>query len=219
MNTTTVIHPARSTERGHVNTGKILLRILGILLVAYLAFFCYVAAHEWAGHVLADSLVFARHGTTIARLEVIVQWLTVSLQDGRWSVGLAPFRIGGEVVSAIYREPFAITDWERGFVDLSGSGMTTLISLIALAVLHMRKNTRRFPWFMVFFILYSMIFDQVLYTFTGSDPEPLVSAVLMGVNPVLFKGLVIGLALLQGWLLVRFVLRYHRERQAAASLA
>jgi hypothetical protein len=59
-----------------------------------------------------------------------------------------------------------------------------------------------------------MIFDQVLYTFTGSDPEPLVSAVLMGVNPFLFKGIVIGLVLLQGWLLIRFVIRFRRARQA-----
>jgi hypothetical protein len=59
-----------------------------------------------------------------------------------------------------------------------------------------------------------MIFDQVLYTFTGPDPEPLVAAVLMGVDPSLFKGIVIGLVGLQSWLFVRFVLNYRRSRQA-----
>jgi hypothetical protein len=202
------------SNKGFVNAGKMLLRILSFLLVFYLAFFCYVAAHELTGHILGDSLVFARHGTTIAKLEVIVQWLEVTLQDGKWSMGLVPFRVGGKVVSAIPRDLFALTDWERGLGDLSGSAMTTLISLIALAMLNLRRNIRRFPWFMVFFSLASMIFDQVLYTFTGPDPEPLVSAVLMGVNPLLFKGIVIGLVLLQGGLLVRIGIRYRRGRQA-----
>jgi hypothetical protein len=216
---TTNIRYLRSKNRGLVNIGKWTLRILGLLVMAYLAFFCYVAAHELAGHILGDRLDFAWHGTTFEKLEVIVQWLTVKLQDGRWSMGLVPFRIGGEVVSAIPRDLFTMTDWDRGFGDLSGSAMTTLISLITLTVLNLRKNIRRFPWFMLFFILFSMIFDQVLYTFTGPDPEPLVSAELMGINPLLFKGIVIVLVLLQGWLLVRFVLRHYRARLATASPA
>ena len=40
-------------------TWKMLQRILGILIAAYLAFFFYVALHEWAGHILADGLVYA----------------------------------------------------------------------------------------------------------------------------------------------------------------
>jgi hypothetical protein len=215
--TTTNIHSTQVFNKGLVNTGRMLLRILGILLMAYLAFFCYVAAHELAGHTLGDSLVFASHTTTIAKLEVIVQWLTVKLQDGKWSMGPVPFRIGGKVVSAIPHDLFTMTDWEIGFSNLSGVAITTLISLIALSVLNLRRNIRHFPWFIVFFILSSMIFDQFLYTFTGPDPEPLVSAVLMGVNPLLFKAIVVGLILLQGWLLVRFVLRYRRSKQAAVS--
>ena len=207
------------SNKGLEKAGKMLLRILSLPLVFYLAFFCYAAAHEWAGHILGDSLVFARHGTTFAKLEVIVQWLEVNLQDGRWSMGLVPFRIGGKVISAIPHDLFTITDWERGLGDLSGSGMTALISLTALTVLNLRKQLRHFPWFIVFFILFSLVFDQVLYTFTGADPEPLVSAVLMGVNPLLFKGIVIGLALLQVGLLVRLVLCYRRSRRAIAQSA
>lgn len=215
--TTTNIKLSSSLNRGFVNAGKLLLRILGILLVVYLAFFCYVAAHEWTGHLLVDALVFARHGTHLDTFEVIVQFLSVRMEAGRWIVGLVPFRIGGEIVTAIPHDIFTLTDREIGFSNLMGCGITTLISLIALTVLNLRKNIRRFPWFAGFFILSSVIFDQILYTFTGPDPEPLVSAVLMGVNPLLFKGIVIGLVLLQGWLLVRFVVRYRRARRAAAS--
>jgi hypothetical protein len=72
---------------------------------------------------------------------------------------------------------------------------------------------------MVFFSLSSMIFDQVLYTFTSPDPEPLVSAMLMGADPLLFKGIVIGLVLLQVGLLVRLVLRHRHARKSPASSA
>ena len=191
----------------------ILARIFLVVLLAYLAFFCYVAAHEWVGHIAADEFVFSRHGTTLARFDVIVQWLSVSLQDGRWSVGLAPFRIGGEVVSAIPRDPITLTEWEIGFGNFMGSGITALISLVALAVLNLRKKLAHFPWFAGFFALYSMIFDQILYTF-GNPADALDGAVQMGVNPLLFKVVVIGLIVLQGWLLVRIVIRYRRGRQA-----
>jgi hypothetical protein len=212
------IRTIQSTKK-HTNAGKMLLQIISILLLAYLAFFLYVASHELVGHILGDSLVFGWHGTTFTKINVIVQWLTLNLQDGRWSVGLAPFRIGGKVVSAIPRDLFTLSDWDRGFGDLSGSAMTFLLSLIALTVLNLRKNIRHFPWFIVFFSLSSVIFDQLLYTFTGPDPEPLVSAVRMGANPLLFKLIVIILVLLQGWLLVRFVLRYQQARRASISTA
>jgi len=209
----------RSIKGGFLNVGKILLQVLKILLIIYLAFFSFVAVHEWAGHILMDALVFASHGTHFEKLDVIVQWINVIMEGNRWSVGVAPFRIGGEVVSAIPHDIFAFTDWEVGFSNLMGSGITMLTSLIILVALNLRKNVRHFPWFAGFFILYSVIFDQILYTFTGSDPEPLVSAVLMGVNPVLFKGIVIGLVMVQGWLLIRLVFRYHRARQIAQRMA
>jgi hypothetical protein len=207
------IQVSRSKKRVLVSAGKIVLHILGILLVAYMAFFCYVAAHEWVGHILADEFVFARHGTTLARFEVIVQWFSVSLQDGRWSVGLVPFRIGGMVASAIPGDPITLTDWEIGFGNFMGSGITALISLVALTVLTLRKDLPRLPWFAGFFSLYSVIFDQILYTF-GNPADALDGAVLMGADPLLFKIIVIGLVLLQGWLLVRIGIRYLQGRQA-----
>jgi hypothetical protein len=191
----------------------ILAGIALVLLLAYLAFFCYVAAHEWVGHVLSDELVFARHGTTVEKFQVIVQWLDVSLQDGRWSVGLVPFRIGGKVVSAIPRDPVALAEWEIGFGNFMGSGITALISLVALAVLNLRKDLPHFPWFAGFFSLYSVIFDQILETF-GNPADAITGAVRMGADPLLFKIIVISLVLLQGWLLVRLVFRYRRGRQA-----
>jgi len=209
----------RSIKGGFLNVGKILMRILSILLVAYLAFFSYVATHEWAGHILTDTLVFTWHGTHFEKFDVIVQWLNVKMETGHWAVTLAPFRIGGEVVSAIPHDLFTFTDWEVGFSALMGSGITMLTSLIILVALNLCKNVRHFPWLAGFFILYSVVFDQILYTFTSSNPEPLVSAVLMGVNPVLFKGVVIGLVVLQSWLLIRFVLRYRRARQMAQQTA
>jgi hypothetical protein len=195
-------------------TGKVFLKTLGILLLAYLAFFAYVAVHEWAGHILADMFVFAIHGTHFEKLDVVIQWLNIIMGAGRWTVGFAPFRIGGEVVSAIPHDLFQFTDWEIGFSALMGSGMTMLFSLIVLTVLNLYKNVQHFPWFAIAFTLFSVIFDQVLYTFIGPNPEPLVAAVLMGMDPYLFKGIVIGLVGLQGWLFVRFVLHYRRSRQA-----
>jgi hypothetical protein len=191
----------------------ILARVALVMLLAYLAFFCYVAAHEWMGHIFSDELVFARHGTTVARFEVIVQWLDVSLQDGRWSVRLAPFRIGGKVVSAIPADPITLSDWEIGFGNYMGTGITALISLVALAVLNLRRDLPHFPWFAGFFSLYSVIFDQILETF-GNPADALDGAVRMGADPLLFKIIVIGLVLLQGWLLVRIALRYRRGRQS-----
>lgn len=47
--TTTTLQPSRSFNSRLVHAGKLTLRMLGILLVAYLAFFCYVAAHEMGG--------------------------------------------------------------------------------------------------------------------------------------------------------------------------
>jgi hypothetical protein len=217
MDTTFQPQSTNNTESKMKKTAFKMLAILAgialVLLLAYLAFFCYVAAHEWVGHVLSDELVFARHGTSVAKLEVIVQWFSISLQDGRWSVELVPFRIGGEVVSAIPRDPVTLAEWEIGFGNLMGSGITALISLIALTALNLRKDIPRFPWFAGFFSLYSMIFDQILYTF-GNPADALDGAVLMGANPLLFKIVVIGLVLLQGWLLVRLVFRYRRGRQA-----
>jgi hypothetical protein len=210
--TTTHLYLSQPLKGGLVNSGKWLLRILVILLVAYLGFFSYVAVHEWGGHIFADLLVFARHGTYIESLEVRVQWLSIMMGDGRWTAGFGPFRLGG-LTWATPHNPFPLTEWEEGFSNLMGSGITTLISLIALTVLNLRKNVRRFPWFASTFVLYTLIFDQILYTFTGPDPEPLVSAILMGINPIFFKGLVIGLVLLQLWLLVRSVLRYRRARR------
>ena len=205
----------RLIQAGLLNVGKILLQVLKILLIIYLAFFSFVAVHEWAGHILADALVFASHGTHFEKLDVIVQWINVTMEGDRWSLGAAPFRVGGEVISAIPHDIFEFSDWEVGFSNLMGSGITMITSLIILVALNLRKNVCHFPWFAGFFILYSVIFDQILYTFTGSDPEPLVSAVMMGVNPVLFKGIVIGLVMAQGWLWIRFALRYRRTRQMA----
>jgi hypothetical protein len=172
----------RSIKGGFFNVGKILARILSILLAAYLALFSYVAVHEWMGHILMDTLVYASHGTHFEKLDVIVQWINVIMEGDRWSMGVAPFRIGGEVVSAIPHNIFAFTDWEIGISLLMGSTITTLVSLVALTALSLLKNVRRFPWF----------------------------AVSMGAHPLLFKIVVIGLVMVQGWLLIRLVFRYRR---------
>ena len=127
-------------------------------------------------------------------------------------MGLAPFRIGAEVITAYPREMITLTDWENGFSILWGSGITTLLSLVFLIAVNLRKNIQCFPWFLSAFAMSSMIFDQFLYTF-GSPADALDGAVLMGINPFLFKGIVIGLVLLQSWLLIRFALHYHRARQ------
>jgi len=200
-------------KRNVTKTLEILVKVALVVLLAYLAFFCFVAAHEWAGHILADELVNARHGTTLTRLEVNVQWFSVSLQDGRWSMALVPFRIGGKVVSAVPGILFTMTDWELGFGNFMGSGITALISLVTLVGLNIRKHLPRFPWFAGFFSLSSVIFDQIFETFTN-PADALNGAVRMGVNPLLFKILVIGLVLLQGWLLVRVALRCRWGRQA-----
>lgn len=201
----------RSIKGGFLFVGKILVRVISILLMVYLAFFCYVAVHEWMGHILADTLIFASHGTHFEKLDVIVQWINVIMEGDRWSVGVAPFRIGGIVVSAIPHDIFTFTDWEVGFSALMGSGITMLTSLIILIALNLRKHLPHFPWFAGFFSLYSMILDHILETF-GNPSDFLDGAVMMGVNPDLFKGIVIGLVMVQGWLLIRLVFRYRRAR-------
>jgi hypothetical protein len=211
--TATNLQSRRILNKGFINTSKMLLRILGILLVAYLAFFSYVAIHEWVGHILADTLVYAHHGTYINALDVRVQWLAITMQDGHWKAALGSFQFGGSTWASSH-DPYSLTKWETGFSNLMGSGMTTLVALVALIVLNLRKNKCCFPWFTASFVLWIVIFDQIFYTFAGSDPEPLVSAILMGVNPFLFKGIVIGLIVLEVCLLVDYVIRYRRSRQA-----
>ena len=111
------------------------------------------------------------------------------------------------------REMITLTDWENGFSLLWGSGITTLLSLVFLITVNLRKNIQHFPWFLSAIALSSMIFDQYLYTF-GNPADALDGAIMMGVNPVLFKSIVIGLVMVQGWLLIRLVFRYRRGRQA-----
>jgi len=204
---------SRSIKGRFLFVGKILARVISVLLMIYLAFFIYLAVHEWAGHIPADALMFARHGTTIETLDVVVQSVSVKMDSGRWSVGLAPFRIGAEVITAYPREMITLTDWENGFSLLWGSGITTLLSLVFLITVNLRKNIQHFPWFLSAIALSSMIFDQYLYTF-GNPADALDGAIMMGVNPVLFKSIVIGLVMVQGWLLIRLVFRYRRGRQA-----
>jgi hypothetical protein len=140
------------------------------------------------------------------------------MESGDWAVALAPFRIGAEVVSAIPHDLFTFTDWEVGFSTLMGSGITMFTSLIILVVLNLRKNVRHFPWFAGFFSLYSMILDHILETF-GNPSDFLDGAVLMGANPLVFKIIVIGLVMVQGWLLLRLVFRYRHARQMAQQTA
>ena len=203
----------RSIKGGFLNVGKILARVLSIVLMVYLAFFSYLAVHEWMGHILCDALIYARHGTTIETFDVVVQFVSVKMEAGRWTVGLAPFRIGAEVITAYPREMITLTDWEDGFSRLWGSGITTLLSLVFLTGYNLRRNLRSFPWFAVAFALSSMLDDQFNYTF-GASPDALIGAVQMGINSSVFKGIVIGLVMVQGWLLLRLVFRYRRGRQA-----
>jgi hypothetical protein len=204
----------RSIKGGFLNVGKILLQLLKILLIIYLAFFIFLAVHEWMGHILCDALMFARHGTTIETLDVVVQFVSVKMEAGRWTVGLAPFRIGAEVITAYPKEMITLTDWENGFSILWGSGITTLLSLVFLTAYNLRRNLRSFPWFAAAFALSSILDDQFNLTF-GASPDALIGAVQMGINSSLFKGLVICLILLQGWLLLRLVFRYWCARQIA----
>jgi len=122
------------------------------------------------------------------------------------------------VVSAIPHDLFTFTDWEVGFSTLMGSGITMFTSLIILVVLNLRKNVHHFPWFAGFFSLYSMILDHILETF-GNPSDFLDGAVLMGANPLVFKIIVIGLVMVQGWLLLRLVFRYRHARQMAQQTA
>lgn len=199
----------KSIKKVLATLGKITL----VIFLAYLALFCLVVVHEFIGHIAADALVFARHGSNLARSEVIVQFLSITQQGVSWSLGLAPFRIGGKVVYAVPSDPITLTNWDIGFGNFMGSGITILFSLIALSVLNLRKDLPHFPWFAGFFSLYSVVFDQILYTF-GNPADALDGAVLMGADPLLFKIFIIFLVLLQAFLVVRIAIRYWRGRQA-----
>jgi hypothetical protein len=214
---TTDLYRSQPLYKGFVNFGKQLLQILVAIVMAFLGFWFILAAHE-GPHILADTIVFVRHGASVDALEVRALWLTVEMDVGHWTArwgSWGSFFPPATTEFVHTRDPLYLTDREIGFSNLAGCGMTALISLIALTVLNLRKNVRRISWSTVTIVLWAVIFDQLLYTFISPDPEPLVSAVQMGINPTFFKGLVIGLALLQVWLLIRYVLHYCRSRRAA----
>jgi hypothetical protein len=219
MNITT-IQPARPLKRGFVNTRKILLQIIGILLVAFVAFFSYLATHE-GGHLLADALVTANHGTKIDAFKVRVLWLSGELKDGRWigPVWTPTFSSLARVDGVIPHDSFTATEREIGFMNLMGFGAATLVALIALIGLSLDKKLRYFQWLAVAYVLSVMILDQLTETFISSQSEPLISAVLMGINPILFKGFVTGLSLLETCLVVVYIVRYFRSRRAPSSLS
>ena len=214
---TTNLLRSKPLYKGFVNFGKRLLQILVAMFMTFLGFWFILATHE-GGHILADTIVFARHGASVDALEVRALWETVEMDDGHWTARFGSwgsFFPPAKTEFVHTHDPISLTDWEIGFSNLAGSGMTALISLIALAILNLRQNVRRISWFVVVIALWAVIFDQLLYTFISPDPEPLVSALQMGINPTLFKGLVIGVVLLQVWLFVRYVLHYCRSRRAA----
>ncbi len=200
-----------------ISAGKALLRVMAGLLLVFLGLFFACAVHEWAGHILADALVFANHGTTIRVIDMRVFWLNVKLLDGRWSLQLvkwASFFPPAGISSVIPKDMnFSVTDVEIGMMNLSGCIATALISLISLVVLNLRKKFQFFPWFAVTIVVWVALFDELIYTFVSPTPEPLESAVLMGANPILVKVIVIALVLLQVGLFVRFFLRYKRLRK------
>jgi len=63
-----------------------------------------------------------------------------------------------------------------------------------------------------------MILDQLTETFISSESEPLISAMMMGINPILFKGFVIVLSILETCLVVVYIARYFRSKRAPGSL-
>lgn len=216
--TITTIHPARPLKRSLVKTGKILLQIIGILLVAFLAFFCYLATHE-GGHLLADALVTANHGTRIDAFKVRVLWISGGLKGGRLTgpVWTPTFSSLARVDDVIPHDPFTATELEIGFMNLMGFGAATLLALIALLGLSIDKKLRYFQWFTVTYVLFVMILDQLTETFISSESEPLISAMMMGINPILFKGFVTGLSLLETCLVVVYIVRYFRSKLAPSS--
>lgn len=218
--TITTIQPAPPLKRGFVNTGKVLLQIISILLVAFLAFFCYLATHE-GGHLLADALVNANHGTKFDAFKVRVLWLSGELKDGQWTipVWIPTFSSLARVDDVKPHDPFTATEREIGFMNLMGFGATTFLALIALISLSLDKKLRYFQWFTVIYILFVMILDQLTETFISSESEPLISAMMMGINPILFKGFVTGLSLLETCLVVVYIVRYFRSKRALSRLS
>ncbi len=153
--TTTNIYIPQPLKRGLVNSAMWLLRILIAMLMVFLGFWFILAAHE-GGYLMTDMLVFANHGTGVDTLKVRVLWLSVEMEDGHWTTGWGPWGSFFPPAKTEYvntHDPISFTDWERGFMELMGSGTTTLISLIALAVLNLRKNVRRFSWYAVPLVL------------------------------------------------------------------
>ncbi len=203
-----------------ISAGKVLLRVVTSILLVFLGLFFICAVHEWAGHIFADALVFANHGTTIRVIDMRVFWLNVKLLDGRWSLQLvkwASFFPPAGISSVIPKDMnFSVTDVEIGIMNLSGCIATALVSLISLVVLNLRKKFQFFPWFAVTIVVWVALFDELIYTFVSPTPEPLESAVLMGANPILVKVIVIALVLLQVGLIVRFFTRYKRFHNVAS---
>jgi len=212
------IQPWQTLERGPGNAAKWLLRFFMIVLIGFLAFVLYLAAHE-GGHLLADELQYLNHGTSIKSFDERILWVSIAYEDGRWggpfwSPTITSLARTGLVLPA---QAIVSTEWETGLQNLAGSISTTVIALITLVILNLRTGRRRFAFFAIAFALSVLFFDQILYTFVSQNPEPLVSAVRMGINPDLFKGFVVILILLEALLMGRYCLSYRRSKSAVTA--
>jgi hypothetical protein len=204
----------QASGRFAAGMAKWLMRILFSAILVFLAFLLYMVIHE-AGHLVVDEIQFSNHGTKIKSFDEQILWVGVEYFEGRWS---GPFWIPkisslAKTGSVMAEKPIVLTEYDKGVANIAGSVSTALIALISLITINLLRKTHRFATFLFAFPLIVLFLDQVAYTFLSKTPEPLTSAVLMGIQPGIFKLFVIAFILVEAGLLIRYIFIYGRARK------
>ncbi len=213
-----IIDTSRQSPGGFgVGFAKLLLRILISVILVFLAFVFYMIVHE-AGHLVVDQIQFSNQGTKIKSFDERILWVGVEYSEGRWSgpFWTPKFSSLARTGLVVPEKPIVLTEYDKGVANIAGSVSTALFALISLVIINLIRKPHRFATFLFVFPLIVLLLDQVVYTFLSKTPEPLTSAVLMGIQPGIFKVFVVALMLVEVGLLIRYIFSYRRARKSIA---
>jgi hypothetical protein len=173
--------------------------------------------HE-AGHLVVDQIQFSNQGTKIKSFDERILWVSVEYSDGRWSGPFWTSKISSLAKTGwvVPEKPVVLSEYDKGVANIAGSVSTALFALISLIIINLFRKPHHFATFLFVFPLIVLLLDQVVYTFLSKTPEPLTSAVLMGIQPGIFKVFVVALMLVEVGLLIRYIFSYRRARKSIA---
>jgi hypothetical protein len=152
-----------------------LRKIVVPIIMALLASTIMLVSHE-GGHALVGNML------GVATDKVQFFWLNIERDaSGQWNPPTwESWMLGANTFGSVtYNENDynSTTEREQGWIDLMGSGTTTVLSLIALASLYFRKDAPRFSWFTFFLVLVGIV-DMFTYAVI-----PMIGKYVTLVNP------------------------------------